>query len=257
MSSLSPATQGIASPINYVAQSPTSPITKEWDRKVQEAIGSYFQLEGVLWLAFALDKAIKVDESPFTSGQLKALKAAITATTSDQLSELMPYFQSGQFYGGLKKLLPKTRDAIDVRPITAHWRDDFLGQSVQAFFQAIQRRKNSPLLYYSKSLHIIQSSGAGKSRLIQQCGETVMTTSFVVRVAPVAGRATGFPPADPEIYELFVNLKGKNRDRHAVGFAFLKGIFAASKLIKSNTSKESVQLPRSCEAAGWSFADIM
>jgi len=257
MSSLSLATQGIASPIDYVAQSPTSPITKEWDRKVQEAIGSYLQRRGVKWLPLALSEAVEVDGSPFTSSQLKALDAAIGATGSDQLSELMPYFQSGQFYGGLKKLLPKTRDGFDVRPIRAHWRDDFRGQSVQAFFQALQRRKNSPLLYYSKSLHIIQSSGAGKSRLIQQCGETVMTTSFVVRVAAVAGKATGFPPADPEIYELFVNPKEKNRDQHAVSFAFLKGIFAASKLIKSNTSKESVQLPRSCEAVGWSLADIM
>lgn len=210
-----------------------------------------------LWVPIAISQALKVDGPPFTSSQLKALNAVIRTTGSEQLSELMPYFQSGQFYGGLKKLLPKPRDAFDVRPIRAHWRDDFRGQSVQAFFEALKRRKNSSVPYYSKSIHVIQSSGAGKSRLIQQCGETVMTTSFVVRAAAVAGEATGFPPADPEIYELFVNPKGKDRDKHAVGFAFLKGIFAASKLIISNTSNESVHLPRNCEAAGWSLAGVM
>lgn len=235
MRPLNLAAQGIASPIDYVAQSPTSPITKEWDRKVQEAIGSYFQRRGVAWLHLAVSEAIEVDGSPFTSSQLEVLRAAIRRTGSSQLSELMPYWKSGQFYGGLKKLLPKTRDTVDVRPIRAHWRDHFRGESIEAFFEALQRWNNSSVPYYSKSLHIIQSSGAGKSRLIQQCGETVMTTSFVVRAAAVAGKSTGFPPADPEIYEIFVKpgVGGPRDLLQAVAFAFLKGIFRASKLIKS------------------------
>lgn len=53
--------------------------------------------------------------------------------------------------------------------------------------------------YYSKSFSILQSSGSGKSRLVDELGKHHLTIVFTFRKAG----DTGYPPGDPEISAYF------------------------------------------------------
>jgi uncharacterized protein YukE len=80
-----------------------------------------------------------------------------------------------------------------------HWRDTYVGGSLeglQATIDHYQKEWTSEnVMYYSKAINILQSSGTGKSRLADELGKTNLEFSFVFRNPG----DWGYPAGDPEI----------------------------------------------------------
>jgi len=76
------------------------------------------------------------------------------------------------------------------------WRAKFIGASVDILRNLVlnEEIEFSPN-YYGKTMSIIQSSGTGKSRLLDEISKEFLTISFILR-RPMED---GYPPGDPEI----------------------------------------------------------
>ena len=59
----------------------------------------------------------------------------------------------------------------------------------------VQEKEFNATTYYGKTIPIIQSSGTGKSRLLDEISKEFLTISFVLRHQG----EDGYPPGDPEI----------------------------------------------------------
>ena len=85
---------------------------------------------------------------------------------------------------------------------------------------------------YAKTMPIIQSSGTGKSRLLDEISKEFLTMSFVLRHPA----EDGYPPGDPEITKILTGM-GKttatkarlNAVLHARAVALLAGTLAQCK----------------------------
>jgi len=108
----------------------------------------------------------------------------------------------------------------DLESLYDHWRDSYYGGSLNAFLKNIRRyqsewpKKN----YYSKAVSIIQSSGTGKSRLVDEISKEFLTISFALRLEG----ETGYPPGDPEITK-YLRLNGGDIETHINIVALLAG----------------------------------
>ena len=114
--------------------------------------------------------------------------------------------------------------------VRRHWRDPYFGNTAKAFLNALAERQAEGSIY-AKYLHVVQSSGAGKSRMIKECGNTVFTAVFVLR----NDRQTkaGFPPADPEIRDFLTRPVVNEYEAHAKAIGFLKAVFENGKLMSA------------------------
>jgi len=76
------------------------------------------------------------------------------------------------------------------------WINDYFPHSLQALRSLIREyQKLAVTEYYPKTLVFVQSSGMGKSRLVDSFGQECPMINFILREE----EATGFPPPDPEI----------------------------------------------------------
>ena len=114
-----------------------------------------------------------------------------------------------------------------------HWSDGFLGGSLQALKWTllvnealIRAAESNDLLqeYYSKSLNLLQSSGTGKSKLLDELAKDNFTFTFVFRKE----NDTGFPPGDNEISRFLSNRSNPAWIRVAAFFAAV-GLSGKSK----------------------------
>ena len=102
-------------------------------------------------------------------------------------------------------------DLIEMaKQVYNHWSDGFLGGSLQALKWTllvnealIRAAESNDLLqeYYSKSLNLLQSSGTGKSKLLDELAKDNFTFTFVSRKES----DTGFPPGDNDISRFLSN----------------------------------------------------
>ena len=100
--------------------------------------------------------------------------------------------------------LPKTktvyshspRKSAVIRDLEKDWINDYFPHSLQALRSLIREyQKLAVTEYYPKTLVFVQSSGMGKSRLVDSFGQECPMINFILREE----EATGFPPPDPEI----------------------------------------------------------
>lgn len=72
---------------------------------------------------------------------------------------------------------------------------------------------------------IVQSSGAGKSRLMDHYGKTHLGVVYTLRVYD----QSGYPPGDPEITELMLcSMKETGSDCRSLGYATAVGLVAST-----------------------------
>lgn len=93
--------------------------------------------------------------------------------------------------------------------------------------------------YYSKTIPIIQSSGTGKSRLLDEISKELLTIPFVLRYRG----SYGYPPGDTEVTEFLVGtdifrpVGFFDTQLHARVVAFLAASLAQCKGNKYSTDK--------------------
>ena len=93
--------------------------------------------------------------------------------------------------------------------------EPFYGDSVDTLDEALIR-------YARKVLPIIQSSGIGKSRLVNEIARRRFTTTFTLR----QNGSTGYPPGDPEITRFTKSsFSVEAWVRHGMTVALIGGIF--------------------------------
>ena len=83
-----------------------------------------------------------------------------------------------------------------LRDLRKDWNNEYFPPSLVALQDLVQRYQQLPVnSYYARTLVFVQSSGMGKSRLVDSFGEVCPMINFILREEGT----TGFPPADPEI----------------------------------------------------------
>ena len=73
----------------------------------------------------------------------------------------------------------------DIQPdkdLRTHWKNPYLGSACVRLRDTVQnyQQKSSPE-FYSKTIYLLQSSGAGKSRMAHKYGNMVPMVTFVIR----------------------------------------------------------------------------
>ena len=113
------------------------------------------------------------------------------------------------------------------------WRSEFIGSSIDILRNLVlDEEEDFGTNYYAKTIPIIQSSGTGKSRLLDEIGKEFLTMTFILR-RPMED---GYPPGDSEI-TMFLIGKGElittkarlNAVLHARAVALLAGTLAQCK----------------------------
>lgn len=113
----------------------------------------------------------------------------------DDSSSILPHEQQDiSFFRALRR----TQDA---------WTAPYVGKAEQIFHAAIvdesgkfndKLQKEFSQDYYAKVMPVVQSSGAGKSRLLDHYSTKHLGVSYTFRT----GTQSGYPPGDPEILEV-------------------------------------------------------
>ena len=82
--------------------------------------------------------------------------------------------------------------------LSGDWKRPFWGNSVNVLKELLldEERVFQKDNFYAKSMTIIQSSGTGKSRLLDELSKEFLTISFTLRHPH---KDTGWPPGDHEI----------------------------------------------------------
>ena len=97
----------------------------------------------------------------------------------------------------------RLNDTLDInialKQVHRHWNTRFCGHAKLALHEKLLAYDNSPehrhRNVYAKIIPIIQSSGMGKSRLMDEMSKTNLTILFTFR----KNSESGYPPGDPEI----------------------------------------------------------
>jgi hypothetical protein len=114
-----------------------------------------------------------------------------------------------------------------VKDVHEAWERPYSGKTVDAFINTINAIERTFQIKkdYAKFIPIVQSSGVGKSRLIDQFSKRVPGISFTLRTPG----QTGYPPGDPEITDyLLTNRDRSPKERLYYNMAVVVALFAAS-----------------------------
>ena len=111
------------------------------------------------------------------------------------------------------------------------WNNKFSGGSLDLLRNTLLAREDDfrRTKYYGKTIPIIQSSGTGKSRLLDEISKEFLTVNFVLR----RRGENGFPPGDYEITEFLHGNSIIYEVVHARVVALLIGTIAQCMRIKN------------------------
>lgn len=106
------------------------------------------------------------------------------------------------------------------------WKDRYYGNSLKAFLSNINHYQSEwpTKNYYSRAVSIVQSSGTGKSRLVDEITKRFLGISFALRLEG----ETGYPPGDSEITR-YLRSSDVARDIHVNIIGFLAGVIKYRK----------------------------
>ncbi|KAF8541146.1 hypothetical protein BDD12DRAFT_803959 [Trichophaea hybrida] len=118
--------------------------------------------------------------------------------------------------------------AKSLKSLHTSWNVDFYGDANKALKEKIQALEAQMMAeagaptYYCKLIPIIQSSGMGKSRLVDETSKDLFTISFTLR----SGEESGYPPGDPEVTEYMdSSLEMGDAHMHARAAALIAAAF--------------------------------
>jgi hypothetical protein len=114
----------------------------------------------------------------------------------------------------------------DLESLYDHWRDRYYGGSLEAFLANIHRYQSEwpSTNYYCRAVSIVQSSGTGKSRLVDEIFKKFLGISFALRLEG----ENGYPPGDPEVTQ-FLRLNGGDIEIHSNIIGLLAGVIEHRK----------------------------
>ena len=103
--------------------------------------------------------------------------------------------------------------AIPVAYLRQAWEQEYTGPALQIFQKQVQHLHNTfdDSLHYAKVLAIVQSSGVGKSRLVDEFSKRHLGVVYTLR----GGDESGYPPGDIEISTFL--LQARQRNLHHAG----------------------------------------
>lgn len=156
-----------------------------------------------------LQAAISEPLAPFTTIQLQEAATKLQSENfidRASLSQLVTYLQQEHFYCALQHYLGPLRFsgfehglfvgliADTLGYLYSRWNTEFYGSALDALKEKIKHEEGSVNKdLYAKIIPIIQSSGTGKSRLVDELGKEFLSISFVFRL----DGESGYPPGDP------------------------------------------------------------
>ncbi|KIL67871.1 hypothetical protein M378DRAFT_9131 [Amanita muscaria Koide BX008] len=106
------------------------------------------------------------------------------------------------------------------------WNRPFEGYAVSALWEHILHYYNDKQTWYANYVAMVQSSGTGKSRTIDELSKTRFTIPLCLRVKG----NTGYPYADDEVRD-FLTLPNNENDAHLHALTFLLALFEHTKTI--------------------------
>lgn len=111
------------------------------------------------------------------------------------------------------------------------WNRQFAGDTTQQLKDVLEKAESifDSRQHYTKVMGVLQSSGAGKSRLMDEFSKLSVGICFTLRY----GNQTGYPPGDIEVTTLLRDLatgqqNGKRSMEHATSVALLSAAVANS-----------------------------
>lgn len=110
------------------------------------------------------------------------------------------------------------------------WNNEFFGKSLDVLRDLLlAEEREFKSNFYAKMIPIIQSSGTGKSRLMDEIGKEFLSISFVLRHPG----QDGFPPGDHEVTTFLTKPFSTEAELHARVAAFITSALAQCKEISS------------------------
>ncbi|ELU37305.1 hypothetical protein AG1IA_08665 [Rhizoctonia solani AG-1 IA] len=189
------------------------------------------------------------DEVPMTIPQyhqylmdnVELLEDLLSAYTSKNYEELMDHRKWGsQFYSECYALVDVTfvissSDAIQSISKTGRlksaFEDHYVGNTAKLFIDTLNRERHLPTGQaaanrpYNWSISVVQSSGMGKSRMVEEAANTVFTIPINIREKLPEGRIT-YPPPDKNIREFFLKRQSlSDKQQQADYMLFFKLLF--------------------------------
>lgn len=113
------------------------------------------------------------------------------------------------------------------------WRQPFFGEWHHSLLRVVDERdqhfqdREGFMKHYAKVIPIVQSSGIGKLKLLDQCSLLRLGIVFTLRLHG----QTGFPPGDLEVTDLLRDSAAESRSQHTTMVAFLSSTIVQGKNI--------------------------
>ncbi|THH20899.1 hypothetical protein EW146_g544 [Bondarzewia mesenterica] len=167
------------------------------------------------WCLFAEADEL-LSKYPGLEGMLRACWEKGTFKDVRDLEILWPPQQSNSRYN---RLVPQLA-----------WTREFRGDAADALWSYILHywdAKESTVPYYPNYADVIQSSGMGKSRLVDELSKTHFVIPMNLRKPNVAG----FPASDKLLYEFWNKYVKDQREALLRSYAFLRALFIEAKTV--------------------------
>ncbi|KAF8759501.1 hypothetical protein RHS01_01378 [Rhizoctonia solani] len=157
---------------------------------------------------------------------LDALSLAYTSKDYEELMDhpLMPFNQS-QKLGTMKPSRIK-------HSLESAFEDLYVGNTAKLFIDTLNQERHLSTGYaaatkpYNWSISVVQSSGMGKSRMVEEAAKMVFTIPINIREKLPEGRIT-YPPPDKNIREFFLKRQSLSDKQQKVDYMiFFKFLFA-------------------------------
>ncbi|KAJ2927619.1 hypothetical protein H1R20_g9470, partial [Candolleomyces eurysporus] len=121
-------------------------------------------------------------------------------------------------------MVPGTDDLTKSSMIAAEysWKVDYIGKVAEALWTYLAGLDASVTNPYARYASIVQSSGTGKSRAVDEMSKT----HFVIPINLRAPPTTGYPPSDGDLERFLCQTEGQlQQDRYMLFRAFLQALF--------------------------------
>ncbi|KZO90834.1 hypothetical protein CALVIDRAFT_568712 [Calocera viscosa TUFC12733] len=109
------------------------------------------------------------------------------------------------------------------------WSANYEGPGVNLFHDHIEdcykKWQADDSMYYAPAFAVANSSGMGKTRVVDESSKTLLTALFVLRDAP-----DGFPPADTDVLRYLTSFDTQKKCRTGI-LSFLGGLFTQMSIL--------------------------
>ena len=122
-----------------------------------------------------------------------------------------------------------------LRSMQVAWRQPFAGELYHSLLRVVDEQdvnfqdREGSMKHYAKIIPIVQSSGMGKSKLLDQCCLVRLGIVFTLRLHG----ETGFPPGDLEITDLLRDSVAETKSQHTTVVAFLSSTITQGKKLQN------------------------